>query len=150
LQFLIIGDGPLKSELEAMAADLGISDEVEFTGYSKNLAGFLPSLDLHVITSQSEGIPYALLEAMSAGVPTVSPAVGGLAEILKHEENALLTDSRHETDLAREVGRALSDGSLRRRLSESARQTVKTHFSCDVMLDATLDVYERGLAGKTA
>lgn len=78
----IVGDGPLRSELQALARDLGVENEVEFTGYLQNPSARLASFDLFALSSDTEQLPLALLEAMALGMPVVATRVGDVAAVL--------------------------------------------------------------------
>jgi glycosyltransferase involved in cell wall biosynthesis len=103
-------------------------------------------LDLLLFSSRSEGIPYALLEAMALGIPTVAPSVGGLPEILSDGENALLSRERSELELSACTLRILREGHLRRDLSAGALASVSTDFSARKMLESMLGAYRDWLA----
>lgn len=78
----ILGDGPLRVELEQRAGDLGIAGKVRFLGYGSDVAGFYRTVDAAVLCSVSEGLPLSALEAMAAGVPIVATSVGGLPDLV--------------------------------------------------------------------
>ena len=82
-QFRILGDGPLRTGLEEHARRLGINGAIHFEGESLDVPGFLAGLDVFVMGSKSEGLPLAMLEAMAAGLPIVSTAVGGSPELIE-------------------------------------------------------------------
>lgn len=77
----VLGDGPLRADLESLSKGLGVDRNVTFYGASRNVAEFLSGLDVFVLSSVSEGLPIAILEAMSAGLPIVSTRVGGISEV---------------------------------------------------------------------
>ena len=78
----IVGDGPLRADLQALACELGVEDAVEFTGYSANPLAHLAMFDLFALSSDTEQLPIALLEAMAVGMPVVATRVGDVSEIL--------------------------------------------------------------------
>jgi glycosyltransferase involved in cell wall biosynthesis len=77
----LLGDGPLRTDLESLSKQLGLDRSVTFHGVSPNVAEFLSELDAFVLSSVSEGLPISILEAMSAGLPIVSTRVGGICEV---------------------------------------------------------------------
>lgn len=81
-RLVVVGGGPLQQELEALAHDLGVAQDVEFTGYLKDPSGRLSEFDLFALSSDTEQLPMAMLEAMAAGVPVVATDVGDIAEVL--------------------------------------------------------------------
>ena len=82
LKFVIIGDGDRRMELEAQATQLGIDDLVTFLGNRRDVADLMPGLDIVALTSKNEGTPLSLIEAMAAGRPVISTAVGGVVDLL--------------------------------------------------------------------
>ncbi len=82
-RFAIIGDGESRSEIEAQVAALGLRDAVTFTGWQTDLKPIYSDLDVLVISSHNEGTPVSLIEALAAGVPVVSTAVGGVPDLLR-------------------------------------------------------------------
>ena len=81
-RFVVVGDGPLREEMIALAERLGIRGDVEFLGFQSNSLGILKQMDCLALTSDHEGLPMVLLEALTLGVPVVAHAVGGLPEVL--------------------------------------------------------------------
>ncbi len=81
MRFVIIGDGELRTELERTAAELGIESSVTFLGNRTDVSALLPGMDIIALTSANEGTPLSLIEAMAAGVPFVSTAVGGVVDL---------------------------------------------------------------------
>ena len=82
--FLLIGDGPQRGELESLCQQLGISDSVHFAGTRLDIDRLLPAIDVHVLSSHSEGLPMAVLEGMACGKPVICTDVGGTSEIIEH------------------------------------------------------------------
>ena len=87
----IVGDGPSRPELESLRAELGLGEAVAFRGYQEDVRPFLSAADFFVLSSISEGISIALLEAMAAGLPAVATDVGGNREVILQGETGLLT-----------------------------------------------------------
>ena len=81
-RFVIVGDGSLRLELENLAGQLGISDSVIFLGNREDVSDLLSGFDIVALTSRNEGTPLSLIEAMAAGVPVISTAVGGVVDLL--------------------------------------------------------------------
>lgn len=83
-RLVVVGDGPLRGELQALAQSLGVARDVEFTGYLANPAARLAEFDLFALSSDTEQLPMALLEAMAHGLPIVSTRVGDIETVLAH------------------------------------------------------------------
>jgi glycosyltransferase involved in cell wall biosynthesis len=81
-RLVVIGDGPLRSDIEAQASGCNLRDRVSFLGVRNDVRRLLSAFDLFVMTSYAEGLPLALLEALAVGVPVVAPRVGGIPEVL--------------------------------------------------------------------
>lgn len=89
-QWLLVGDGPAHSRLRSLAAELGLSGQVVFTGARRDVPSLLPVMDLFVCPSLYEGFGIAIVEAMAAGRSVIASAVGGIPEIVVHEDTGLL------------------------------------------------------------
>jgi glycosyltransferase involved in cell wall biosynthesis len=125
VQLEIVGDGPLRAELESLASHLGISDRVRFAGFvphGPQLISALDESDLFVLPSRSEGLPHSVVEAMARALPVVATAVGGLPAFLRDGSGILVPIGDPEA-LAASLLEVLGDSQLRRRLSERALQT---------------------------
>ena len=133
IRFVIVGDGPLRRELEAETERLGLSSTVRFAGLQEDVAPYLALFDLFLISSEFEGLPLALLEAMAAGVPVVATAVGGIPEAIAADREGLLVPFGHPGALADAVGPLLDDPSRRSRLVRAARERVARDFSVERM-----------------
>jgi len=101
--FLIVGDGPLREELAGLARQLGIEGRIVFAGFCQDIPAILAIFDIVVIPSLTEGSPLALLEAMAVGKPIVATKVGGIKEILRDRETALLVPSKDPNALAEKI-----------------------------------------------
>lgn len=99
-RFAIVGDGELRAELEAQVDALGLRDAVFFTGWQKDVAPVYADSDVLVISSVNEGTPFTVIEAMAAGCPVVSTAVGGVPDFLNHGELGKLVPSGDAAALA--------------------------------------------------
>ena len=138
--FALIGDGPQRAELEALAHNEGIADRTWFAGFRDDVAALLPSLRVLLFTSRSEGLGTTLLDAMAAGVPVVATRAGGIPEVVQHEQTGLLAPVGDADLLASHVLHLLKAEAFRQRLVEAARQRVR-HFSKEKMARRTLACY---------
>jgi glycosyltransferase involved in cell wall biosynthesis len=116
-RFLIVGDGECRQALEARVDALGLREAVRFLGWRADLDRLYADLDVVVLTSRNEGSPVALIEAMAAGVPVVSTAVGGVPDVVAHGTSGLLAPvddaaavAEHTVTLLRDRARALTMG----------------------------------------
>lgn len=141
LRLEIAGEGPLRAELQAHCLRLGIADNVVFLGEVADVPGFLNSLDVFVLPSDSEAHPNALSEAMACGLACVATAVGGVPEIVDQGRAARLVPRGDQEALARVLGDLLADPDTRQRLGLAARQFASHHHSMDTMLQRYRALY---------
>lgn len=145
---LIAGDGPARSELEALSIKLGVSRKVRFLGFVDDMSGFYHALDVFVLPSLSEGMPMSLIEAMAAGIPVVAARTPGVEEIMVPGMGRLapLGDPLGLAVCIRDVILHAGD-SLH--AAEQARRDVRRRFSIEGMVRATEDVYSEALAQRS-
>lgn len=118
-ELVLVGDGVLAEELKAFAQELGIRDQIRFEGLQDDVAKYFEEADLFCLSSDYEGMPMTLIEAMAAGMPIVSTNVGGIPDMLQDETSALLVPAG-AISLADAMIRVMSDEALRCRLGENA------------------------------
>ena len=136
----IIGDGPLRDELQQAINQAGLSERVRLTGalpqqdvrqrINRATMFVLPSVLL--ADGNADGIPVALMEAMACGATAISTRVSGIPELIHHEENGLLVTPGQATELADAMARLLADAPLRTRLAQAARNTIIHDFDADI------------------
>lgn len=146
VRFLIVGDGPRRTALEALAVELGINDRVVFTGARNDVAAVLATMDVFVLCSFTiECFPMALLEAMASSLPAVCTAVGGVPELVSDGVTGYLVTPRDPTALAEGLTRLLGSSELRREFGAAARARVEAEFT----LERSVREAERQLAEVT-
>ena len=121
VEFSILGDGPEREMLVQRAVALGVSDRVRLMRPVLNPHPYFESLDVYVNTSAHEGLPLTVLEAMAHGVPVVASAVGGIPEIARNSDEAILVSSSQPADFAAAISRLLEDATERRRIGQAGR-----------------------------
>jgi glycosyltransferase involved in cell wall biosynthesis len=148
-RLLIAGDGDLMQPLREQAAALGIAERVVFAGHRTDVPDLLGAIDVFAISSNYEGTPLTLFEAMAAGKPIVSTAVDGCREVIEDGRNGLLVTVRDSSGLAEALLRVLQDGALRARLAAAAREDSKRYdvAECVRRMEA---LYDELLAGRAA
>src|SRR5262249_19470584 len=139
--FDIVGTGPELDALRTRARAQGVSDAFTFAGYEPEVARRLKEADLFVLPSRSEAFPNAILEAMSAGLPIVASAVGGIVELLQDGRTALLVAAGDPHALAHGVCRLMSDRAFGARLGRTACQHVQGRYTFDRMTSAFEAIY---------
>jgi glycosyltransferase involved in cell wall biosynthesis len=138
---VIVGDGPLRGELEALSVELVVRDRVILTGWLEEPRALFGTFDVLAQASRYESFPLALLEAMHAGTPIVATSVGGVPEMLEHGRTGLVVPPEHPDALAAALERLLGDPELRRRLGVHAREVAVARFGTDVMCRAYEALY---------
>jgi glycosyltransferase involved in cell wall biosynthesis len=147
-RFVILGEGELRAPLEAQVKSLGLERHVFLPGFRPDALALQKSFDIFVMSSITEGLGSAMLDAMACGTPIVGTLAGGIPEAITHEHTGLLVRPHHPEELAAAIVRLLRDPALRDRLATAARTHVATAFSVDRMVDQTLAVYRRRLDGR--
>lgn len=145
--FLLGGDGPARSGLEAQVGGLGLKEIVHFLGHIARPVDFLHALDLHVLPSRSETFPYVVLEAATLGLPTVATDVGSVSELIRHDHTGLLVPPGDAEALAAAIADLLSDPERAKRLGDNLRRVAQPFFSPRDMARRHLDIYQRILEG---
>jgi glycosyltransferase involved in cell wall biosynthesis len=144
---LVVGldaDGHL-AELDRLVARLQLSRHVRFLGQCQDIPAILSAADIHVSASHTEGFPNNILEAMSAGLPVVATAVGGVPEQIVDGVTGLLVPAQSPADLAEALGALVANPERCRGMGQAARERVKRHFPIERSVAALEQVYD-GLA----
>lgn len=134
VNIVIYGQGECLHQLQQLASDLGISDRVKFPGHCKNIAVQIEDSQMFVLSSELEGIPNVLVEAMALGLPCIATDCdgGGARMIISNRKNGILVPKNNVEELANAIDELLSDKILARRLSENAI-AVRTEYASDVV-----------------
>jgi glycosyltransferase involved in cell wall biosynthesis len=122
-RFFLVGEGPLRADLEAQAARLNLGDRFVFAGFSKDVAATLSAFDLSVFPSLWEGTPLTAFEALAAGRPIVATDADGLLDILHQDHDARIVPKRNAKALADEILALMAAPDDRARLAANARVT---------------------------
>jgi glycosyltransferase involved in cell wall biosynthesis len=130
---LLVGDGPLMQSLRRLSDDLGISDCVHFAGYQSETAPYQQCMDVFALTSRSEGMPQAALEACVAGVPVVAPQVGGLPELVEHGRTGFLFPPGDQQSLVDALCELLAHPDRARDLGQAGQAQVEAMFDISTM-----------------
>jgi glycosyltransferase involved in cell wall biosynthesis len=133
-RFLIIGDGPLRGELEYLADQLGIAEATQFLGSRHDVERILPAADVHVLTSHNEASPVSILEALSCGVPCVASNVGSVKETVVNNVTGRLFPAGDQAKFVANVIDLLDDEPLRTQLGTDGRQAVIDERSLNAMV----------------
>jgi glycosyltransferase involved in cell wall biosynthesis len=143
-KLIIVGEGPERERLEAAARAYGLTDRVIFTGQIRDVQLFYAAADAFVLPSHSEGSPNAVLEAMAANLPIVATSVGGVPEIVKNNESALLVPVQDPDAMAAALVRILTDENLADRLTRNSAALIVSRFTPEQYVRSLTELF-RGL-----
>lgn len=130
-RFIVAGEGPLLEPTKQLVQSLGIMQYFDFRGNipQKNMPAFYKEIDVVLSSSHTEGMPVALLEALSTGVPVVATDVGGVGELIRHGYNGLLTEKKDVESMISNVLFLKNNSELARTLKRNGRDVVTKNFS---------------------
>lgn len=147
LEFVLVGDGPLRQELEGEAESLGVAGQVHFLGDRRDIPAILASLDVSVLPSASESLSNVILESMAAGVPVVASNVGGNPELVTQDRGILFALENVDEAVAA-IEMLLQDQARRAELGSNARRFAQAHFRAEGMGEHYEELYTELLAKK--
>lgn len=138
---VLLGDGPLAKELEALAGDLEITDKVHFLGRRTDIPELLQCFDAFVLNSDTEGLSYAVLEAMACGLPLIGTAVGGNIRLVEEGVQGLLVPPGDENALSAALEQAMNDPEQLQNMGHRARNKVEAELGHMKMVDRYRSLY---------
>ena len=141
---IVVGEGSLSGDLEALAAELGISHRVVFTGRRDDIPAVTAALDVAVLPSYREAQGLVVLEAMALARPIVASNVGGVPEMIEDGVSGLLVPPHDAVALADAISRLLLDHPLADMLARNGHDVVHDRFSVEFMVRTVEDIYEEG------
>ncbi len=147
--YWIIGDGPMRPEIEHAIARYNLTDRVKMLGYRGDVDCALSRMDVFVLTSNSESCPNVLLEAMKASVPVVATNCTSLEEIIEEGVNGFVVPIGDAQGLCKRVKQVLADNGLRLRMGRASYKIVKEHFSMDLAVRELENAYIELLKSKS-
>ncbi len=142
-EFIIVGEGRLKRELENLCLSYMISNKVKFLGFRSDIIPVLGSLDILVLPSLFEGLPLVALEASAMQKAVIVTDVDGSPEAVLHGETGLVVPSKDSKALKEAMERLIDDPQLRRELGQRARKRVEEHFDLKKQVRETEEIYRR-------
>jgi len=145
-RFLILGEGELREALEHQVSALGLGHHVFLPGFRKDVIGLMKSFDLFVMSSITEGLGSAILEAMACRRAVVATRTGGIPEVVQEGQTGRLVPPRDETALAAAIVEMLGDAGTRQAFGDAGHARVVDEFSVEQLVAGTVVVYESRLA----
>ncbi len=140
---LFVGDGELKADLERYAVKKDMENHVRFLGARSDIPELLSVFDTFVLSSDREGLPVALLEAMAAGVPVIATAVGGIPEVINDGWNGYLVPPGSADRLADKIMELLRNEEDRRYISKNAYMTIKENYTIEKTTQRIEKIYKQ-------
>jgi len=138
---IIVGDGPLKEEIIQYRKELGLEEKVILPGLQTEVKPWFNTMDIFMMTSVFEGLPIALLEAMSMECAIATTDAGGIKEVIRNKESGLMVNVEHWKDLENELEQLIDSSAWRLTLGQSARERVKEAFGMERMVRELEELY---------
>ncbi|MBF0525983.1 MAG: glycosyltransferase family 4 protein [Deltaproteobacteria bacterium] len=149
LKVLVVGGGPDRAVIEQKASDLGLENQVVFTGHREDVPQLLAISDVTALTSDSsEGVPQTVLQYLAMAKPVVGTTAGGIPELIRDGETGLLVPINDAAAVAQAILRLLRDRGLGRRLGLTGRELVARVYDREKMVDQTEQLYYRLVAAR--
>ena len=144
-RFVLIGNGELRGEMERTIKTSGIANRCIAVNRTGDFSTYYPIFDIFVLTSLWEGMPYAMLEAMSTGRPVVAFKTGGIADVIRDGVNGVLVSPRNTDALASAISTLASEPQKRDDLGAAAKRLISADYKVTAMVHRTEDIYMQGL-----
>lgn len=142
VKVIIAGDGEDKDFLRDYIDSLELQNIIFLIGFIPDAHRYLSGFDIFLLPSLKEGLPYVLMEAMSARVPIVATRVGGVPDLIEHETTGILVDAKDARSLAETVSSLLEDTRRQTILAGNAKEKIQTQFRLSDMVEKTIEIYE--------
>lgn len=143
--FLLVGDGPERPQVEAARRALGLEERVHLCGLQPDVRPFLSAMDVYLMSSRFEGLPIAMLEAMSTGLPVVATSVGGIPEVVREGVEGHLAEPGDVPRLAEGILTLTADAARLAAVGEAARSRVEASFGMRRMQSSLEEIYREVL-----
>jgi glycosyltransferase involved in cell wall biosynthesis len=150
VRFVIVGDGELRPDLERYIDEQGMRERVSLFGWQRDMAKVYSAFDVFLLTSRNEGTPVSMIEAMASGVPAVSTDVGGIPDVITHNENGYLVKDFDKSDFADRIAALVDNGPARYSMGLKARDSVKEKFHKERLIREMRSLYKELVKKKGA
>jgi len=147
-KLLIVGDGYLRDKLEKSVDNLEVRNKIVFVGFKENVFQFLKEMDIFVFPSRTEGLGIVILEAMASGLPVVASNIGGIPEIVKHNETGVLVEPQKPSELAEAIIQLLKNPEKMHKMGDNGRKRVLTNFLPEHFINQQESIYKTLLMAK--
>ncbi len=150
IKLLIVGDGLLRQELEAQVTALGLAEDCEFTGYVESTREVLKRIDIYVQPSLREGLPNALIEAMSQGIASVATRISGNEDVIESGVTGYLVPVKDVTELSTALIDLIKAPETRIKFGDAGAVFVRRHFNMEMIAEQWESTYQRLIEAKRA
>jgi glycosyltransferase involved in cell wall biosynthesis len=141
LDVIIVGDGPMREQLQAQIGDAGLSEHVRIVGERSDVPEVIAAADFLILPSYEEGLSNVLMEAMYLECPVIASNVGGNPELIEDEQTGLLYESDNSMALAERIRELIASKDMASRLAKAGSRSMKTRFSIENMVGAMDEIY---------
>lgn len=142
LEVLIVGDGPMKDELQASIEKRGLMGTVRLVGFQSDMDTWIAEMDVFILPSLTEGTPMSLLEAMAKGKPPIATSVGGIPDVIRDGVNGLLIATKNPESIKDAIRALWKNEELRFRMGREAHATIREKYSLKSWVDRMCSEYE--------
>jgi glycosyltransferase involved in cell wall biosynthesis len=147
VEAVVAGDGRDRTRLQSVISELGCDERIRLLGHCADPRSLYEAMDVFVLSSEREGLPNALLEAMAMEVPVVATRVGGIPQLIRHAQDGFLVEPGDVVELTDTLEQILRDADLRNRFAKAGRERVERDFSFEVRMQKIHAVYQSVLNG---
>jgi len=134
VRLLIIGDGPQKRNLKRLVSRLKLKKHIEFVGFVNDVQNYLDQMNVFVLPSQAEGLPFSIIEAMAKGLPVVATRTGGVPELVLDRQTGLILDEATPAEIAKAILKVLGDRKRAAQMGAAGRRRSHRLFSVQRMV----------------
>jgi glycosyltransferase involved in cell wall biosynthesis len=145
---LIIGDGELKEQIESITKELSITDNVLLPGERRDVLDIYYVMDIFILSSLWEGLPYALLEAMSRWIPVIGTDVPGIEDVVENNKTGLLVKPEDPEELSCAILNLINNRSKVKKLGVEGKKYVINNFQLKMQIEKLQDIYINTLKAK--
>lgn len=143
---ILSNDGPLLEECKKQVEDLGLSDDIIFTGFRKDIKNLIYGSNLYINSSEHEALSFAIIEVLACGLPVIATDMAGNGDIINEETNCgILVDYNDDKGLAEAIKNLMEDDDLRNEFGKNALKAVKERFNLDKVVNKTYNLYKESL-----
>ncbi len=140
--FFIIGDGEEKENIEKLILELGLDQKVFLLGRIESASSYLKAFDVFTLTSITEALPYALIEASSAELPVIASCVGGIPEIIEDKKTGILVSPKNSGEIISALNRLINCPEEREIFGQAAKNKIDTEFNFKKTIENTIKLYK--------